>query len=66
VGEWGVLGELYQVFRITPVSVVRQVAEKYREVVIYKEFAGHAHWVVGEPGWEEIAEYVIEWLDRLE
>jgi pimeloyl-ACP methyl ester carboxylesterase len=52
--------------RITPISVVRQVAEKYHGVATYKEFAGHAHWVVGEPGWEEIAEFVSEWLDRLE
>ena len=51
--------------RITPVSVVRKVAEKYRRVATYKEFAGHAHWVVGEPGWEEIAEYVNEWLNQL-
>ena len=52
--------------RITPVSVVRQVAEKYRGVATYKEFAGHAHWVVAEPGWEEIAKFVSEWLDQLE
>jgi pimeloyl-ACP methyl ester carboxylesterase len=52
--------------RITPVSVVRQVAEKYRGVATYKEFAGHAHWVVAEAGWEEIAEFVSEWLDQLE
>jgi len=51
--------------RITPVSVVRQVAKKYNKVATYKEFAGHAHWVIGEPGWEEIAKYVSEWLDRL-
>lgn len=51
--------------RITPVSVVRKVAEKYQGVATYKEFAGHAHWVVGEPSWEEIAEYVNEWLNQL-
>jgi pimeloyl-ACP methyl ester carboxylesterase len=51
--------------RITPVSVVRQVAEKYRGVTTYKEFDGHAHWVVAEPGWEEIAKYVDEWLNRI-
>ena len=51
--------------RITPVSVVRKVAEKYQRVATYKEFAGHAHWVVGEPGWEEIAGYVNEWLSQL-
>lgn len=52
-------------YRITPVSVVRQVAGKYQRMATYKEFAGHAHWVVAEPGWEEIAEYVNEWLNQL-
>ena len=51
--------------RITPVSVVRKVAEKYQRVSTYKEFAGHAHWVVGEPGWEEIAGYIEGWLHEL-
>jgi len=51
--------------RITPVSVVRQVANKYGGMATYKEFGGHAHWMVAEPGWEEIAEYVSEWLNRL-
>lgn len=51
--------------RITPVAVVRQVAEKYQGVSTYKEFAGHAHWVVAEPGWEEIAKYVDEWLNQV-
>jgi pimeloyl-ACP methyl ester carboxylesterase len=45
--------------RITPVSVVRKVAEKYNEVSTYMEFSNHAHWVIGEPGWEEIAEYIF-------
>jgi pimeloyl-ACP methyl ester carboxylesterase len=48
--------------KITPVSVTRKVAEKYKRVATYKEFPGHAHWVIGEPGWEEIAEYIEEWL----
>jgi hypothetical protein len=42
------------------------VAEKYRGVATYKEFAGHAHWVVAERGWEEIAKYISEWLNQLE
>jgi pimeloyl-ACP methyl ester carboxylesterase len=48
--------------RITPASVVKKVAEKYG--VPCKVFDHHAHWVVGEPGWEEIADYIAEWLDR--
>jgi len=44
---------------------VRRVARKYRAVATYREFAGHAHWLVGEPGWEEIAAYVDTWLGSL-
>lgn len=49
--------------RITPTSVVRKVARKYATVSTYQEFANHAHWVVGEPGWEEVAKYVLAWLE---
>jgi len=48
--------------RITPASVVRKVARKYGKVAAYKEFENHAHWVVAEPRWQEVAEYVGEWL----
>ncbi|MBI2264478.1 MAG: alpha/beta hydrolase [Armatimonadetes bacterium] len=48
--------------RITPAPVVRQVARKYRTVSSYKEFENHAHWIVAEPGWQDVAEYVGAWL----
>ena len=48
--------------RIVPASVVRKVAKKYQAIATYKEFENHAHWVVGEPQWEEVADYVNEWL----
>jgi pimeloyl-ACP methyl ester carboxylesterase len=51
--------------RITPASVVRQVARKYKDVSTYKEFKNHAHWVLAEPGWEEVAEYVGVWIKSL-
>ena len=48
--------------RITPASVVRKVADRYSAVSTYKQFENHAHWVVTEPGWEEIVEFEIDWL----
>jgi pimeloyl-ACP methyl ester carboxylesterase len=51
--------------RITPASVVRRVAEKYKAVSTYREFKNHAHWVVAEPGWQEIADYAAEWLGQI-
>ncbi|MCJ7784404.1 MAG: alpha/beta hydrolase [Desulfobacterales bacterium] len=51
--------------RITPASVTRKIAEKYKGVATYKELSGHAHWVIGEPGWQQIAEYIEEWLRQV-
>ncbi len=51
--------------RMTPASVVRKVADKYRAVSTYEEFANHAHWVIGEPGWQEITECISEWLNQV-
>ena len=51
--------------RIVPASVVRQVAKKYARVATYREFENHAHWVVGEPGWEDVARYVSDWMAKL-
>lgn len=51
--------------RITPASVVRKVAKKYETVSTYKEFENHAHWVIGEPGWEDIAGYIVDWFSHI-
>ncbi len=51
--------------KLTPVSVVKQVADMYQPRVTYAEF-DHTHWLIGEPGWEAVAGYVAQWLaDRL-
>ena len=51
--------------RITPASVVRKVAEKYKAAATYQELPNHAHWVIIEPGWQEIAEYISDWLNQV-
>jgi pimeloyl-ACP methyl ester carboxylesterase len=51
--------------RVSPASVVRKVAHKYRAVSTYREFANHAHWVIGEASWQEIAEYISDWLNQV-
>jgi len=50
--------------RITPVSVSLAVAKKYKDVSTYKELEGHAHWLVGEKGWENVVEYIVDWLEN--
>jgi pimeloyl-ACP methyl ester carboxylesterase len=51
--------------RITPASVGRKVAKKYGAVCTYKEFENHAHWVVSQPGWQDVASYAGDWLKAL-
>lgn len=48
--------------RITPASVVRKVARRYG--ARYEELENHAHWVVGEPGWEDVAALAESWLQE--
>ena len=49
--------------RINAPSTVRRIAQRYREFAYYEEIKDRSHWLIGEPGWEDIAERSIEWLD---
>ncbi len=51
--------------RITPASVIEKIAKIYEPLSTYKSFDNHAHWVIGEPGWQEIADYISAWLDNI-
>lgn len=48
--------------RITPAPVQRKTARRLGKVVTYRELPDHAHWVLGEPGWEDVARIVADWL----
>ena len=37
---------------------------KSKAVVDYKEFPGRPHFTAGAPGWEEVADYALEWATR--
>ena len=49
--------------RINAPSTVRRVAQRYREFAYYEEIKDRSHWLIGEPGWEDVAERSLEWLD---
>ncbi len=49
-----------------PVPVTRKIVKRYEKAAIYKELPGHGHWLVGEPGWQQIAEYIEDWLHKVE
>ena len=46
---------------ITPAKVVAKVASKYQAEL--KEYPNHAHWIVEEEGWEQVASDVKEWIE---
>jgi pimeloyl-ACP methyl ester carboxylesterase len=50
--------------RVVPPSVSRATAGRYRKstaVTGYKEFPGRPHYIVGQAGWEEVADYALNW-----
>jgi pimeloyl-ACP methyl ester carboxylesterase len=47
--------------RMTPVWALRRVARRYR--ARYREYEHHAHWLIGEPGWQDIAGEVLAWMN---
>lgn len=53
--------------QIIPASLSEKNAKAYTDtssVTDFKEFAGRGHFICGQPGWEEVAEYAYQWLER--
>jgi len=49
---------------IMPPSVNKSNAKHYDKssaLTEYYEFRGRSHWTCGEPGWEAVADYALEW-----
>ena len=49
---------------LMPPAVNQSNAKHYRHtnsVTDYKEFPGRSHYTVGQDGWEEVADYALEW-----
>ena len=51
---------------IVPPAVNKSNFGKYtsRAFTEYKEFPGRSHYTVGQPGWEDVADYAIQWAER--
>jgi pimeloyl-ACP methyl ester carboxylesterase len=50
--------------RIVHPSMVRAAYRKHRRssvLTAIKDFPGRSHWLLGEPGWEEVADYTLGW-----
>ncbi len=44
-------------------KIVKKIALKYGDKSTYKEFSKRGHEIVIEEGWEEVAEYISQWLN---
>jgi pimeloyl-ACP methyl ester carboxylesterase len=54
---------------VVPPAANKSNVKLYRKskspaIVDYKEFPGRSHFTVGQDGWEEVADYAIEWAEK--
>ncbi len=52
---------------IIPASLSKTNYEKYtaaNSVTDFKVFPGRDHFVIGEPGWQEVADFTLSWLEQ--
>lgn len=53
---------------IFPSSLTTTLARKYKDGnsrVDLKIFQGKSHFICGEPGWESVADYILDWYEKL-
>jgi pimeloyl-ACP methyl ester carboxylesterase len=53
---------------IVPPAIARANHRLYRHssaITELKEFAGRSHYIAGEAGWEEVADYALDWAERV-
>ena len=51
--------------RIIPMSAVKKMNKKYSHVSTLKIYKDHAHWLLGENGWETVAQGIDKWLRNI-
>ena len=49
--------------KINPPSTVARIAALYKERATAEVLDGMGHWLIGEPGWEKLAERALQWLN---
>ena len=47
--------------QLTPAKMARKIAQKYQAE--YRVYSGFAHMLILEPGWEQIAKDIADWLE---
>lgn len=54
---------------IIPAELNKRNAEAYTgeiSITEFKSFSNRAHWICGQQGWEEVANYIADWLSQHE
>lgn len=49
-------------------AFTKKIAGSYKDknsIVDYKEFKNRSHFIAGEKGWEEVADYVLDWIKKM-
>lgn len=49
-------------------SFTKRIAGSYKDknsITDFKEFKGKSHFICGEEGWEDVATYVLNWMNKL-
>ena len=52
---------------IIPASLNRSNYDKYERspsITDFREFEGRCHFIIGQNGWEEVADYVLDWIGK--
>ena len=52
---------------LVPAVIDKSTADHYARsgaITDYKLFPARSHWTIAEPGWEEVADYALEWATR--
>jgi len=53
---------------IFPPSLTKTLVKKYKDKnshVSLKIFEGKSHFICGEPGWEKVADHILEWYEKI-
>ena len=53
--------------RLVPAVIDKSTADHYAKsgsITDYKLFPARSHWTIAEPGWEEVADYALDWATR--
>jgi pimeloyl-ACP methyl ester carboxylesterase len=53
---------------IFPPALTKKIAGSYKDTnsqVAVKIFDGKSHFLCGEPGWQQIADYILDWYEKL-